>query len=142
MKLGKISAALGMIAVICISLAAFSISRDVGANGPITFIIEELISNDGASGYQFPELTKSSLFDVNESNIRLLLKILTILISLLSGAVAIMAASKELSSLWYSIGIFASFTAITEINYLVAGVYAAVFLFLILRSRNWKMSIA
>lgn len=142
MKLGKVSAALGIIAVICVSLGAFSVTRDDGVTGPITYVIEELISYDSGDEHQLPELTQSGFSDINEPNIRFLLKVLAIVLSLLAGILAIIAARNEQNSLWYSIGVFASLSAITEINYLVAGIYAGVFIFLVLRSRKWKMTIA
>ena len=88
------------------------------------------------------EFKAAGTFEINEPSLRLLLSVVVISAAISAGVLAVMAAKIEQNSLWYAMGIFASMAALTELSFLIAGIYALVFGFAVMWRRQWKMTLA
>ena len=139
--MGKISALVGVLTIVCVVVAGYSLSSGDYASGPIIHFISWLLDVDSNVPGQM-ELKSVGYFGVYESNMRLLLQILTALLAVLTAALAVYAAKFETTSFWYSIGVFSATTSLFELHYIVAALYAVIVVFLIIKARNGKMTLS
>jgi hypothetical protein len=137
---GTASAIFGLIALVSVLIVGLSLSGDDGVSGPIVKLVSVLIGEP--SSIAEPEFKKANVIEVNESGLRMLLGILAVCASIASGILAILAAKNESNSLWYALGVFASIAALTELNYVLAGVFGIIIGVSIMWRRQWKMTTA
>lgn len=140
MRLGKIATALGVFSFICVLVIGFSQVHDDGINSPLVNFISSLFNFEKDFQKSEAVMKSVSIFDIYEENIRFLLKITTIILAILSGIIAVLASRQEASSLWYSIAVFTSGFALTEISYFLAGSFVIICLVIIMSFRKWRIS--
>ena len=138
MRLGTIAALTGGSALAAVIAVGLSHSGDDGVTGPLTRILSGLLLD--TSGPRVSEAKTSGLFDIYESNLRFLLQIFAVTAAVLSGVLSNFAAKIETHSLWYSVAVITSATALSELSYIGAGAFLFVFSALVLRARSWKMT--
>ena len=80
------------------------------------------------------------MFDLHEENLRFLMSVVIVIAAVLGGVLSVLAAREEQSSLRYSVAVFAGATALSELSYVMAGIYLVVFAVLVMRNRKWKMT--
>ena len=78
--------------------------------------------------------------NLHEENLRFLMSVVVVIAAVLGGVLSVLAAREEQSSLWYSVAVFAGATALSELSYVMAGIYLVVFAVLVMRNRKWKMT--
>lgn len=138
MRIGVTSTVLGCVAIAAVVTIGLSHAGNDGVTGPLVTGIGLLL--DPAPVATTPEMKPVGLFSLYESNLRFLLSGLSVATAVLSGVLAVIASRREANSLWYSIGVFASASALAEFTHFGAIVFLVACGWLVMRSRRWKMA--
>lgn len=136
---GKSAAITGLIALLCATAFIYSYSDPTNPTGPVTQFIGNLLYTPASQPVE-STMQPVGTFNISQKNIRILLTALIILISAVSGILAILASKKELSSLWYSLGVAFSTAALMTLSNLAGILFMFVCGFICLRNRKWKMT--
>lgn len=138
MRIGIASAVLGLVAIAAVVTIGLSRAGDDGVTGPLITAIGMVLDPEPAT--TAPEMKAVGLFSLYESNLRFLLSGLSVATAVLSGVLAVIASRNEANSLWYSIGIFASASALAEFTHVGALFFLVLCGWLVLGNRRWKMA--
>lgn len=136
---GKAAAILGLIALFCAIILIYTYNDPTNPTGPITQFIGNLLYTPASQSVE-STMQRVGTFDISQKNIRLLLAALIILISAVSGILAILTSKKEHASLWYTLGIAFSTTSLITLSNLAGIIFMFVCGFLCLQNRKWKMT--
>ena len=141
MTKSKLAVCFGALAVVAVVVIGLSTSSDNGAYGILIESLRYLFEATlGPAKSGEVQARPPGLIQLSEPGLRLLLSFIVGLAAMVAGLLSVSAAAEESNSLWYSLALFFSATAIGELSYIVALLYIAIFAYFVMRSRQWRMT--